>query len=37
MHRQNQKMALANVYGISNEPACESCGERGHRTWACPL
>jgi splicing factor 1 len=34
--RQNQKMALANLYGFVKEHGCENCGERGHKTWACP-
>ena len=35
--RQNQKMAIANIYGLVKEHGCENCGERGHRTWACPF
>jgi hypothetical protein len=31
-----QKQALAVKLGLVNEFGCENCGERGHRTWACP-
>ena len=33
---KKMKMALTVNYN-SNEPACEFCGERGHKSWACPM
>ncbi len=36
-HKMIQKQALAVKLGLVNEQGCENCGERGHRTWACPL
>lgn len=36
-HKMLQKQALAVKLGLLNEQGCENCGERGHRTWACPL
>lgn len=35
-HKMLQKQALAVKLGLVNEHGCENCGERGHRTWACP-
>jgi splicing factor 1 len=35
--RQNQQSALSKLYGLAVEHGCENCGERGHKTWACPL
>lgn len=37
LHKQKQKNAVATMYGLLKEHACENCGEKGHRTWACPL
>jgi splicing factor 1 len=32
------KMELVLSYNYNNnEPACEFCGERGHKSWACPM
>ena len=32
------RMELALSYSYNNnEPACEFCGERGHKSWACPM
>ncbi len=36
-HKMLQKQALAVKLGLVNEQGCENCGEKGHRTWACPL
>ena len=36
---KKMKMALTIQYNNasnSNEPACEYCGEKGHKYWACP-
>ena len=35
-HRNSQKTQIADIYGLSKESGCENCGEKGHRTWACP-
>ena len=35
---KKMKMAVTINYGYNNnEPACEFCGERGHKSWACPM
>jgi hypothetical protein len=36
-HKQKQKMAVANILGLIVQTGCENCGEKGHRTWACPM
>jgi len=36
-YRNNQKTQISEIYGLSKDVACENCGEKGHRTWACPL
>ncbi|MCQ2821581.1 MAG: KH domain-containing protein, partial [archaeon] len=34
---KRQKLALTISYNsLGNEPACEFCGEKGHKSWACP-
>lgn len=35
---KKMKMAITINNGYNNnEPACEFCGERGHKSWACPM
>ena len=36
-HRNSQKTQLSEIYGLTKDAGCENCGEKGHRTWACPL
>jgi len=36
-NRNKQKTSLELQYGLSRDAGCENCGEKGHRSWACPL